>query len=176
MLVDLYLAGKLVIIIGGGTEGTRKVKSLMGQNCKIIVVTNRLNKFLRDQAEKGKIDVVKTTLKDATRLDRFEKSYLVLACTNDRILNMKLVQKAKRIGAIAYAVDDPEISDFSSLAIANIDDMMFVGISTKGKSPLMARVFRKKIERSLKRYIQKEFPSEIKDLSYNPKDEVSTNF
>jgi len=163
MLIDLYLAGKLVIVIGGGTEGTRKVKSLLGQNCKIMVVTNRLNKFLRDQAKKGKIDVVKTTLKDATRLDRFEKPYLVLACTNDRLLNMKLVQKAKRIGAIAYAVDDPEVSDFSSMAIANIDDMLFVGISTKGKSPLMGRLFRKRIEHSLKRYIQKELPSEIKD-------------
>ncbi|MEE8132831.1 MAG: bifunctional precorrin-2 dehydrogenase/sirohydrochlorin ferrochelatase [Nitrososphaerales archaeon] len=163
MLIDLYLAGKLVIVIGGGTEGTRKVKSLLGQNCKIMVVTNRLNKFLRDQAKKGKIDVVKTTLKDATRLDRFEKPYLVIACTNDRLLNMKLVQKAKRIGAIAYAVDDPEVSDFSSMAIANIDDMLFVGISTKGKSPLMGRLFRKRIERSLKRYIHKELPSEIKD-------------
>ncbi len=162
MLVDLSLAGKLVVVIGGGTEGIRKVKSLLGQNCKIIVITNRLNKFLCDQAEKGKIDVVKTTLNDATRLDRFEKPYLVLACTNDRILNMKLVQKAKRIGAIAYAVDDPKVSDFSSMAIANIHDIVFVGISTKGKSPLMSRVFRKKIERSLKRYVQKEFPSEIK--------------
>jgi len=152
-----------VIVIGGGTEGTRKVKSLLGQNCKILVVTNRLNKFLREQAEEGKIDVVKTTLKDSSKLDMFEKPYLVLACTNDRLLNMKLVQKAKNIGAVAYAVDDPEVSDFSSVAITNIHDMMFVGISTKGKSPLMARVFRKRIERALKRLIQKQFASEIKD-------------
>ena len=153
----------MVIVIGGGTEGTRKVKSLLGQNCKILVVTNRLNKFLREQTEEGKIDVVKTTLKDSSKLDMFEKPYLVLACTNDRLLNMKLVQKAKNIGAVAYAVDDPEVSDFSSVAITNIHDMMFVGISTKGKSPLMARVFRKRIERALKRLIQKQFASEIKD-------------
>ena len=153
----------MVIVIGGGTEGTRKVKSLLGQNCKILVVTNRLNKFLREQAEEGKIDVVKTTLKDSSKLDMFEKPYLVLACTNDRLLNMKLVQKAKNIGAVAYAVDDPEVSDFSSVAITNIHDMMFVGISTKGKSPLMARVFRKRIEHALKRLIQKQFASEIKD-------------
>ncbi len=151
-----------MIVIGGGTEGTRKVKSLLGQNCKIIVITNRLNKFLRDQAEKGKIDVVKTTLKDATRLDRFEKPFLVLACTNDRLLNRKLVKNAKMIGAFAYAVDDPKVSDFTSLAIANIHDIVFVGISTTGKSPLMSRIIRKRIDRSLKRYIQKEFPSEIK--------------
>jgi len=152
-----------VIVIGGGTEGTRKVKSLLGQNCKILVVTNRLNKFLREQAEEGKIDVVKTTLKDSSKLEMFEKPYLVLACTNDRLLNMKLVQKAKNSGAVAYAVDDPEVSDFSSVAITNIHDMMFVGISTKGKSPLMARIFRKRIERALKRLIQKQFASEIRD-------------
>ena len=145
-----------MIVIGGGTEGTRKVKSLLGQNCKIMVVTNRLNKFLRGLAENGKIDVEKTTLKDATRLDRFEKPFLVLACTNDRLLNMKLVQKAKRIGAFAYAVDNPEVSDFTSLAIANIHDIVFIGISTKDKSPLMARIIRKRAERALKRLIQKE--------------------
>ena len=78
LIVDLQLAGKLVIIVGGGTEGTRKVKSILGQNCKIVVVSNRLNKFLLDLVEEGKIDIIKTTLKDTTILDRFEKPFLIL--------------------------------------------------------------------------------------------------
>ncbi len=156
LIVDLQLAGKLVIIVGGGTEGTRKVKSILGQNCKIVVVSNRLNKFLLDLVEEGKIDIIKTTLKDTTILDRFEKPFLILACTNDRSLNRKLVKKAKKIGAFAYAADDPAVSDITYLAIINIRDTVFIAISTKGKSPLMARILRIKAERVLKRLIKED--------------------
>lgn len=156
LIVDLNLTGKLVIVLGGGIEGTRKVKSLLGQNCRIMVVSNRLNKFLLDLAEEGKIDVMKTRLRDGTILDRFEEPFLVLACTNDRSLNREIVQKAKKIGAFAYAADDPAVSDLTYLAIINIADTVFVAISTKGKSPAMARIIRIKAERMLKRLIKQE--------------------
>lgn len=154
--MDLNLAGKLVIVVGGGTEGTRKVKSLLGQNCKIIVVSNRLNKFLLKLAEEGKIDVVKARLKDANILEKFETPFLVLAATNDRALNRELVMRGKKIGAFAYAADDPAASDFTYLAIINIEDAVFIAISTKGKSPAMARMLRIKAERVLKRLIKEE--------------------
>ena len=156
LIVDLNLVGKLVIVIGGGIEGTRKVKSLLGQNCKIMVVSNRLNKFLLELSNEGKIDIVKTTLKDADLIDKFEKPFLVLACTNDRSLNRELVNKAKKVGAFAYAADDPVVSDLTYLSIINIDDTVFVAISTKGKSPAMARILRIKAESTLRKLIRKE--------------------
>jgi precorrin-2 dehydrogenase/sirohydrochlorin ferrochelatase len=166
VIIDLNVAGKLVIVVGGGTEGTRKVKALLGQNCKIIVVSNRLNKFLIGLAKEGKIDIVKTTLRDASVLDRFEKPFLVLAATNDRELNRKLVQKAKHVGAFAYAADDPAASDFIHPAVINIGDTVFVTISTKGKSPAMARTLRIRVERVLKRLITKDDVEYIKLASF----------
>ncbi len=166
MIIDLNIADKLVIVIGGGTEGTRKVKSLLGQNCRITVVSNRLNRFLLDLAQEGKIDIVKTTLTDASVLDRFEKPFLVLAATNNRELNRKLVKKAKGMGAFAYAADDPAASDFIHPAVINIGDTIFVTISTKGKSPAMARMLRIKVERVLKRLITKEDVEYIKLASF----------
>ena len=156
VIIDLNIAGKLVIVVGAGTEGTRKVKALLGQGCKIIVVSNRLNKFLLDLAKEGKISIVKTTLKDGGVLDRFEKPFLVLACMNDRELNRKMVRKAKELGSFAYAADDPAASDFIHPAVINIGDTVFVTISTKGQSPAMARTLRIKAERVLKRLITKE--------------------
>ena len=166
VIIDLNVAGKLVIVVGGGTEGTRKVKALLWQNCKIIVVSNRLNKFLLGLAKEGKIDIVKTTLRDASVLDRFEKPFLVLAATNDRELNRKLVQKAKHVGAFAYAADDPAASDFIHPAVINIGDTVFVTISTKGKSPAMARTLRIRVERVLKRLITKNDVEYIKLASF----------
>jgi precorrin-2 dehydrogenase/sirohydrochlorin ferrochelatase len=156
VIIDLNIAGKLVIVVGAGTEGTRKVKALLGQSCKIIVVSNRLNKFLLDLVKEGKIHIVKATLKNANVLDKFEKPFLVLACTNDRDLNRKMVQKARQIGAFAYAADDPTASDFIHPAVINIGDTVFVTISTKGQSPAMARTLRIRAERVLKRLITKE--------------------
>lgn len=156
VIIDLNIAGKLVIVVGAGTEGTRKVKALLGQSCKIIVVSNRLNKFLLDLAKEGKIDIVKTTLRESSVLDGFEKPFLILACTNDRELNRKMVRKGRQIGAFAYAADDPAASDFIHPAVINIGDTVFVTISTKGQSPAMARTLRIRAERVLKRLITKE--------------------
>lgn len=151
MIIDLNVAGKQVIIVGGGTEGTRKVKSLLGQDCKITIISNRLNKYLKDQAKERKMELLKMTLTNANVLDRFRNPFLVLACTNSRELNRKLVQKAKALGAFAYAADDPAASDFIHPAVVNIDNTIFVTISTKGKSPAMARTLRIRVEKALKR-------------------------
>lgn len=166
MIIDLNVAGKLVIVVGGGTEGTRKVRSLLGQNCRIVVVSNRLNKFLRGLAREGRIEVIKTTLRDARVLDKFARPFLVLAATNNRELNRKLVLRTREIGAFAYAADDPAASDFIHPAVINIGDTVFVAISTKGSSPAMARTLRMKVERALKRTITKEDLEYVKLASF----------
>ncbi|AIC14255.1 precorrin-2 dehydrogenase/sirohydrochlorin ferrochelatase family protein [Nitrososphaera viennensis] len=155
MIVDLNLKDKHAIVIGGGTEGVRKVNALLGQGCKITVISNRFNKYLRDQEKAGKIETVKATLKDASILDGYDSPFLVLASTDDRELNRKLCQKGREKGAFVYSVDDPPYSDFSYASVINIEGVMQVAISTSGKSPIMARQIRIRAERILRRVIKK---------------------
>jgi precorrin-2 dehydrogenase/sirohydrochlorin ferrochelatase len=155
LIVDLNLKGKRAIVIGGGTEGVRKVNALLGQDCKVTVISNRFNKYLRDQEKAGKIETVKATLKDASILDSCDSPFLVLASTDDRELNRKLCQKGREKGAFVYSVDDPQYSDFSYASVVNIEGVMQVAISTSGKSPIMARQVRIRAERVLKRIIKK---------------------
>jgi precorrin-2 dehydrogenase/sirohydrochlorin ferrochelatase len=155
LIVDLNLKGKHAIVIGGGTEGVRKVNALLGQDCKVTVISNRFNKYLRDQEKAGKIETVKATLKDASILDSYDSPFLVLASTDDRELNRKLCQKGREKGAFVYSVDDPQYSDFSYASVVNIEGVMQVAISTSGKSPIMARQVRIRAERVLKRIIKK---------------------
>ena len=63
MIVDLNVRGKHAIVVGGGTEGVRKVRGLLGQGCRITVISNRVNRFLTDQATRGKIELVKARLR-----------------------------------------------------------------------------------------------------------------
>jgi len=142
-------------VLGGGNEGARKVHGLLDQNCKITVVCNRLNRYLSQLREQGRIEVVKTKIKDASVLDNYNSLFLVLAATNNKSLNRMLVEKARSMRLFVYAVDDPDISDFSYASIINIEGIMQVAISTSGKSPIMSRKVRIKAERVLRRVIKK---------------------
>ncbi|MEO9321159.1 MAG: bifunctional precorrin-2 dehydrogenase/sirohydrochlorin ferrochelatase [Nitrososphaera sp.] len=155
MIVDLNLKGKHAVVIGGGTEGTRKVKGLLGQDCRITVISNRLNRFLIDAQKKGAIELVKARLDGPGILDRFDDLFVVLAATNDKHLNRQLVEKGRSKGAFVYAADDPAVSDFSYASVINIEGVMQVAVSTSGKSPIVARKVRIRAERVLRRVIRK---------------------
>ena len=90
---------------------------------------------------------MKTDVKDGTTfVDCLNpKPDILLAATNDSKLNLKLVQAAKEWGCMVYAVDNPALSDFILPAMAQIGDVK-VAVSTGGKSPVMARVLRERIE------------------------------
>jgi precorrin-2 dehydrogenase/sirohydrochlorin ferrochelatase len=154
LIVDLNLTGKHVIVIGGGVEGSRKVRGLLGQNCKITVVSERLNSYLEELSNEKKIEVIKMRIKDNSILDNYNNIFLVLAATDDKELNRKIVEKGRYKKAFVYAADDPPVSDFSYASIINIEEVMQVAISTYGKSPIMARKLRIKAERILRRIIK----------------------
>ena len=156
LIIDLNLYHKKVLIIGGGVEGGRKVRGLLGQNCYITVISDHFDAYLTEIASKGQIKTIKSKVDDATIIDNYDDSlFLLLACTDDRMLNRKLVEKGRFLGAFVYSVDDPSHSDFSYASIINIEGVMQVAISTSGKSPIMARQVRIKAERVLKRVIKK---------------------
>ncbi|MEK6971883.1 MAG: NAD(P)-dependent oxidoreductase, partial [Thermoproteota archaeon] len=65
MIVDLNLKGNLVIVVGGGEEGLKKVNSLLTQDCKMLVVSDKINTQLENYVKKKKIQFKKIKLKDA---------------------------------------------------------------------------------------------------------------
>ena len=161
MIVDLNVNNKKAVVIGGGTEGLRKVHGLLDQGCEITVITSRLNKELRSMSHDRKIKLIKRRIKDATVLDKFNDIFLILAATDDRRLNRKLVGKGRTMGAFVYAADDPLMSDFSYTSLVNIEGLVQVAISTSGKSPIMARKIRMKAERMLNKIISELDTSNI---------------
>jgi precorrin-2 dehydrogenase/sirohydrochlorin ferrochelatase len=153
LIVDLNVSQKKALVIGGGTEGLRKVHGLLDQECDITVITSRLNKELKKMSDDRKLRLIKKRVKDVSILDEFNNTFLILAATDDKELNRKLVEKGRSIGAFVYAADDPNISDFSYTSLVNIEGLIQVAISTSGKSPIMARKIRMKIEKMLHKII-----------------------
>ncbi len=161
MIVDLNLKGNLAIVVGGGAEGLKKVNSLLTQDCKILVFGDKISSQLSKYVKKKKIDFKKVKLKDASFLSKY-KPFLVMAATDNKELNRKIVQKAKKMKCYVYASDDPEVSDFSHPSVINIEDTVQIAISTGGRSPAMARKIRLQAEKIFKKTIKKEDISFIK--------------
>ena len=161
LIVDLHLKGNLVIVVGSGNEGVKKVNSLLTQDCEILVISNSQNSQIEKYTKQGKIKFKKIKLKDASFLSKY-KPYLVMATTSDRTLNRKIVEKARKMKSYAYASDDPEISDFAHPSVINIADTVQVAVSTGGSSPAMARKIKLKAESFFKKNISSEDIYQIK--------------
>jgi precorrin-2 dehydrogenase len=105
--------------------------------------------------EEGEINTVKTQIKDAGILENYKNVFLLLASTNNKTLNRELVERGRAMGSFVYASDDPRYSDFSYTSIINIEGIIQVAVSTFGKSPIMARRVRIKLEKLLNKAIKK---------------------
>jgi len=148
-------------VVGGGAEGLKKVNSLLTQDCKILVISDSLNTQLKNLVKNKKIQFKKIKLSNANFLSKY-KPILVMAATDDKELNRKIVQKAKKMRCYAYAADDPDVSDFAHPSVINIEDTIQIAISTGGRSPAMARKLKLKAEKIFKKVIKKEDIYQIK--------------
>jgi len=148
LFIDLKLTGKTVIVVGGGSEAYRKVQSFLDTGATIWVISREFSNRFENLCKEKKVALVKTCVKDPKVFvnNLKPKPDLLLAATDDNELNLELVKAAIQLGSLVYAIDNPAVSDFILPAVAKVGDVK-VAVSTGGKSPAMARVLRKRIEK-----------------------------
>ena len=170
MIVDLHLKGNSVVVIGSGTEALEKINFLLTQNCKILVFSETENPQIIKYVEKKKIQFKKIKLQDTNFLSKY-KPYVIMATTDDKELNRKIVKKAKAMNCFAYALNDPEFSDFTLPSVSNIEDTVQIAVSTRGRNAVMARKMKQEAEKIFKKIIKKEDILQIK-LQNNMREEA----
>ena len=150
MLIDLKLDGKIVIVVGGGSEGYRKTLSFVDSGAKIWVISKAFSSGIQKLNEAKKVALEKTEIQDAKAfVDSLKpKPDLLLAVTNEPKLNFELVKAAKSAGCMVYSVDNPALSDFILPAVARVGEVK-IAVSTSGQSPAMARALRQRIEQMI---------------------------
>ncbi len=148
MLIDLKLEGKKIIVAGGGLQAYRKTGSFVDSGATIWVISKDFSEGIMRLAETKKVALVKTEIKGAKAFVNSlnPKPDIFLAVTDNAKLNLELVKAAKHVGCMVYSVDNPALSDFVLPAVAHVGDVK-VAVSTSGKSPAMARLLRKRIEK-----------------------------
>ena len=162
MIVDLNLKGRNILVIGAGMEGAKRIKSLSNQDCKIIIVSETVNESLYEIEGKNTPIIIRRKIEDPNIIDEFSDIFIVFASTNDPFLNKKIIARAKEKGILSYSMDDASSSDFFFTSIINIDETIQIAISTSGKSPLMSKIIRDRIETAIKNIIGKKDTDNIK--------------
>ena len=87
---------------------------------------------------------------------------MIITTTNNKNLNQKIINSAKRNKIIAYSSDNPEDSDFSNPAIIDFENTIQIAIFTGGRSPAMSKKIRIQSEKIFKKIITKEDIAQIK--------------
>ncbi len=139
--VFLRLRGARVLVVGGGEVAARKIRLLLRAAPRIEVVAQLLNAELEGLADVRRIQHV---AKEFTP-QRVAGCRLVIAATDNRLLNRAVAAAADAAQVPVNVVDDAEHSSFITPSIVDRAPLM-VAISTGGAAPVLARRLRERIE------------------------------
>ena len=59
MLIDMKVANKKILVVGGGEVGERKVQALLRERAKVTVVSKEFTNYLSDLGKSNKINLKK---------------------------------------------------------------------------------------------------------------------
>lgn len=142
--VFLDIAGKPVVVIGGGEVAVRKVEGLLDAGAQVTVVSPALHRDLEAFVAEGRVRHIAREYSP----DDLEGHLIAFVGTNDRSVNAAVAREGKGRGVWVNAVDDPANCDFIVPGIVRRGDII-VAVSTSAGSPAMARKLREDLEEFL---------------------------
>ena len=161
MIINLNLKNKKIIVIGGGSEAEKRIKSLLNEKCEIIVISDSVNETISKLVKTKQVKLKKQKIENMKFISELKPS-LIITTTNDKKINQKIINYSKKKKIIVYSSDNPEDSDFSNAAIIDFEKMIQIAIFTGGQSPVMSKKIKSKAENVLKKVISKEDIVQIK--------------
>lgn len=130
-----------VLVVGGGEVATRKVELMLKTPADVTVVSPTLSNTIAQLASDNKL----THIDGYYDKSLLEDKQLVFVATENRELNKQITEDARAAGVLANVVDDPELCHFITPSIVDRAPMIFA-ISSEGKSPVLVRYWRERLE------------------------------
>ena len=139
--VFLNLRGWPCLVVGAGVVGAGKAAVLAAAGGRVRIVAPEACESAAELSRDGLVEM---------RRGRFEESdldgrRLVVAATDDRDLNRRIVAQAEARGVLANSASDARSGHFSMPAIVDRSPVL-AAVSTGGASPSLARYVRARLE------------------------------
>ena len=139
--IFLDLRDKNVLVVGGGKVAERKILNLLKYGCRIHVVSPELTSQLEKLVANKKIQ----HLPEQSMNQAMSEAFMVIAATDDAVVNARIASRAKEQGLLVNAVDQPRDCNFIMPSVVKSGDLQ-IAISTGGKSPALAKKIRKELQ------------------------------
>jgi precorrin-2 dehydrogenase/sirohydrochlorin ferrochelatase len=138
--INLAIAGRPVLVVGGGAVAERKCRSAMAAGGVVTVVAPELTPTLAALAAAGQISHWARPFATGDT-DGF---VLVYAATDDPAVNRAIAAEGTTRQQLVDVVDAPELGTVVSPAVVARGDLL-IAVSTGGAAPAMARRIRDEI-------------------------------
>jgi uroporphyrin-III C-methyltransferase/precorrin-2 dehydrogenase/sirohydrochlorin ferrochelatase len=138
------MAGRRVVIAGGGEQAAQKCRLILKTDAKITVLAPSLDPELADLYARKRIDWVN----GAITPDSFTSTALVFIATGCPGVDASLHMLAKVAGAVVNVVDQPHLCDALTPSIVDRSPVV-VAIGTEGTAPVLARQIKTRVEEML---------------------------
>lgn len=139
--IYLNLSGKKVLLVGGGQIALQKIPALLECGATLQLVSPEVLEDILPWIQQGIIHWDERGYETSD----LKGSSLVIAATDDEVLQKRIAAEARARGIWVNIVDVPPLCDFIAPAIVTQGDLQ-IAISTGGASPALAKFLRKKLE------------------------------
>jgi uroporphyrin-III C-methyltransferase/precorrin-2 dehydrogenase/sirohydrochlorin ferrochelatase len=142
MLYPLFLklAGRDVLVVGGGPVGTSKTQALVEAGARVTVVAPVLSAELRALGAAGTVTLAERAF---TESDADGAWFIVAAATGDVNRAVSAAGEARR--TFVLAVDDPAVASAYGAGVVRRGGVT-VAVSTDGRAPALAGLLREGLE------------------------------
>lgn len=138
--INLDLAGRSVLVVGGGVIAEGKARQLVEAGALVLVVSPTLTESLAELAGQGKI---------VWRQGGFAESdldgvWLVISATDDQAVNEAVAKAAAERSLLCNVVDQPALCNFITPALVTRGGIQ-ISVSSGGGSPSVAQRVKREI-------------------------------
>jgi uroporphyrin-III C-methyltransferase/precorrin-2 dehydrogenase/sirohydrochlorin ferrochelatase len=150
-----------VLVVGGGDIAERKINLIIKANANVEVLARNFSHNVEQLISKKKIKKIKKSLDISSLGSNYS---LIIAATDNKQINKKLFNFAKKNNILINVVDQPELCTCTFGSIVERGDLV-IAISTGGSAPVFARNLREKFETLLPQSTKQliDFSSSIRE-------------
>lgn len=135
------LAGRPVLVVGGGAVAARKISLLLKAGAEVRVAAKHLNAELSALAAENKI----LWLAEEFRAEHIRTVFLIIAASSDQALNRRVFHLAESCQKPVNVVDDRDHCSFIFPSVIDRNPVQ-IAVSSSGSAPVLARLLRERLE------------------------------
>jgi len=131
-------------VVGGGDVAARKIELLLKSTSNITVISSTLSQSVERLVNIHKLLWLAHNYKEGC----LERTNLVIAATDNSTVNKAVADEAVKLNILANVVDQPELCSYITPAIIDRAPMI-IAMSSSGSAPILLRMLREQIEKTL---------------------------